>query len=383
MARRPFALSWGAKGFGVYLVLGTIVIAVLMTWELWYGRALGRRLYGFGDTIVNLSAIAIEQVFMALAAAPAYALYMAARQRSLVGELPPWVSFPLAIVLVDLAFYAWHRLSHRVSILWFGHAVHHSSEEFNVSVAIRASGWALLTQRFFFLPMALFGVPVDAVLLGDAVGNLWALLVHNRVVDKLGPLERVFNTPSHHRVHHGRNPEYLDKNYGGVFIVWDRLFGTYAEEVAPPVFGLRLPLRTHNVVWARFHVAFEIADRVRRTPGLWGKLRAPFRPPEWDPAGAHDVTSPAVPSAPISPAASRPMLVYAVAQHGLLFAAATAFVARYDSIDPDLRLPMGVWLWASFGIVGGLLDARRWALSAEAGRWVLAVALVAAVRPAW
>jgi sterol desaturase/sphingolipid hydroxylase (fatty acid hydroxylase superfamily) len=155
-----------------YLLIGTVAVIVLMTAELAYGRLHRLRLYDLGDTLTNLTGIGFEHVFMVLAAVPAYAIYAAAYERRLWDAPPRWLAAILALLLVDLGFYAWHRLSHRVAILWFGHAVHHSSEEFNVSVAIRASGWALFTQRFFFLPMAFLGVPVELVVLADGFSNL-------------------------------------------------------------------------------------------------------------------------------------------------------------------------------------------------------------------
>jgi sterol desaturase/sphingolipid hydroxylase (fatty acid hydroxylase superfamily) len=360
------------------LVLAAAIALTLFVAELVYARRKRLRLYGLGDTLTNISATAFEQIFIVFAVAPAYALYAAVYRFRLIDRMPAALALAVAFVGVDFGFYVWHRLSHRISIMWFGHAVHHSSEEFNVSVAIRASGWSILTQRFFYLPMAAVGVPVEALVVADGLSNIYTLFVHNRVVGKLGVLERFLVTPSHHRVHHARNPEYLDKNFGATFIVWDRLFGTFATEEGPPVFGLRHPLQTHNVVWARFHILFEIADRMRRANGIRAKLSAPFRPPEWDPAGTHDTKSAATPSQPLAIAAPRRVLVYGIVQHVVLFALVAVFIAKAPGMGTAWRVLVGLGLWGSLAVVGAWLDARRWAGIAEVARWSVAFAVLLA-----
>jgi sterol desaturase/sphingolipid hydroxylase (fatty acid hydroxylase superfamily) len=358
----------------LFVTIAAGALAILA--ELVYARLSGRRLYRLGDTVTNLSAAAFEHVFTVLVAAPVYAMYVAAFRYRLVGPLPFWAALPLGLVLMDLGFYTWHRASHRVMILWFGHAIHHSSEEFNFSVAARSSGWAKLTQRLFYLPMAFAGIPVEVVVLADAMTTLYAMLLHNRFVPKLGVFEKLIVTPSHHRVHHARNPEYLDKNFAAMFIFWDYLFGTYKEETALPIYGLTKPLLTHNVGWARFHVLFEIADRMRRARTVRDKLLAPFLPPSWDPDGDH-VTGAPTPQVALEPAVGGAARAYALAQHVVLFLAIVGFTFVAPDVALLTRLAIASWLCASLAIVGALLDGRRWAIRAEAARWI-AVAFVAA-----
>jgi alkylglycerol monooxygenase len=364
-----------------FLLIGTLATVLLMLLEFARARARHTRLYDFGDTLTNVAGIGFEHVFMVVVSAPVYVIYAAVYRHRFWLSPPYWVAALLAFVLVDLGFYVWHRMSHRVSIFWFGHAVHHTSEEFNVSVAIRASVWAVFTQRFFFLPMALLGVPVGLVVLADGFSNLYTLWVHTRAVGRLGVLEGVLVTPSNHRVHHARNPEYLDKNFGAILIVWDRLFGTHAAETdaAPPVYGLRHPFAGHNILWARFFFLFEIAERARRARGLGAKLLTPFRPPEWDPDGDHDVASAAVAKAPTPIAATGVARVYAIFQHVLMSAFVVAFVLRGETLTTPERVLVAVWLWGSLGVMGALLDARSWAPKAEAVRWAVAIAGVALV----
>jgi sterol desaturase/sphingolipid hydroxylase (fatty acid hydroxylase superfamily) len=337
------------------LIVTVALGAAAIAGELAYARWSGRALYRTGDTFTNLAAAGFEHLFTVLVAAPVYALYTFAWERRVVATaLPMWIGLPVALVLMDFGFYWWHRASHRVAILWFGHAVHHSSEEFNFSVAARASGWQKLTQRFFYLPIALAGVPLSTMLIADAVTTLYAQFLHSRVVPKLGWLETILVTPSQHRVHHARNPEYLDKNFGAMFALWDRLFGTFAEERAEPIFGLTTPLETHNVAWARFHVLFEIADRMKRARGLAAKLLAPFRPPEWDPDVRFDPSMPAAPPRPLQTTASPRLRAYVYVQYTILFVAVFAFTFVEWSFPA--RLVAALWLAASLAAVGALLD---------------------------
>lgn len=174
-----------------------------------------------------------------------------------------WRVWVAALVLADLAYYAEHRMDHRIRLLWAGHSVHHSSQHFNLSTAVRLP-W-LIPGSFLAsvtdVPLALLGIPAWMIFLAHSIVLLFQYPIHTERVDRLPrPIEFVFNTPSHHRVHHGANNPYLDKNYGGILIVWDRMFGSYAEETEPVRYGLTTNIGTHNPVRANYH---EFAGMVR------------------------------------------------------------------------------------------------------------------------
>lgn len=201
-------------------------------------------------------------------------------------ELPlggAWV-WPLALVGDDFCFYWYHRVHHRVRVFWAVHGNHHSSEYYNFATALRQPVLAWLTAPLFFAPLALLGVHPLVMVTAQATSLLYQFFLHTERVGKLGPLEWIFNTPSHHRVHHGKNTRYLDKNYGGILIVWDRLFGTFAEEdpAAEPVsFGLTHPLAKPGALYA---ITYELAD-IGRDVAAAGSLRRAlgflFGPPGW------------------------------------------------------------------------------------------------------
>jgi len=191
-----------------------------------------------------------------------------------------WLTIGLCILLADFAYYWEHRMSHRVGIVWATHSVHHSSPYFNISVAYRFGVMDALWPLLFHMPMVLIGFEPVVVLFSSAMVQAYQTFLHTDTIGKLPrPVEAVFNTPSHHRVHHGSNPYYLDKNYGGVFIVWDRLFGTFAEEREKVAFGLVKPLRSINPVVVSFHGFYRLGKDLWAAEGVLGKLRAALAPP--------------------------------------------------------------------------------------------------------
>jgi len=192
-----------------------------------------------------------------------------------------WLGWSVALVGWDLIFYAEHRLSHEIRFFWASHVNHHSSLEFNLSTALRQP-WTAFQTAIMVAPLALLGVRPDLIVLSGAINLLYQFWIHTELVDRLGPLEWVLNTPSHHRVHHGSNPRYLDRNYGGVLIVWDRLFGTFQAEDEPVVYGLTRNIGSYNLWTIAFHEWVALAADARRASGL-DRLRLALRNPGWRP----------------------------------------------------------------------------------------------------
>ncbi|MBL4683087.1 MAG: sterol desaturase family protein [Nannocystaceae bacterium] len=195
----------------------------------------------------------------------------------------PWV---IGLLGVDLAYYAWHRVSHVVNALWAVHAVHHQSEDYNFAVALRQPLAEPLTWMPFLCIFAVLGIPVEVALASFAANMFYQFWLHTELVGRLPrPLEWVLNTPSHHRAHHGIEPEYLDKNYGGVLILWDRLFGTFEPERRPPTYGTTDPLRSLNPLWgnaAHWYYMLKLAATAR---SRWDALRVLVAHPSWRPVG--------------------------------------------------------------------------------------------------
>lgn len=191
-----------------------------------------------------------------------------------------WVTVVVCVVLADFAYYWEHRFSHRVAIAWATHTVHHSSPHFNISVAYRFGPMDAFWPLFFHVPLVLIGFDPFVVIFAETVVLLFQTALHTEIIGKLPkPIEAVFNTPSHHRVHHGANEEYIDKNYAGMFIIWDRLFGTFAEEKEKVVYGITTPLETVNPFIVFFHGLTGLWRKIRATPGFMGKIGVLLRPP--------------------------------------------------------------------------------------------------------
>ncbi|CAH1251063.1 AGMO [Branchiostoma lanceolatum] len=197
----------------------------------------------------------------------------------------PWdspVTWWTAFILVEFTYYWLHRMSHEVNIMWASHQVHHSSEDYNLTTALRQSSTQKVLTFLFQLPAALL-VPPAAYSAHYQFNLLYQFWIHTELVTSLGPLEYILNTPSHHRVHHGRNPYCIDKNYGGTLIIFDRLFGTFAKEEEKVVYGLTHPLNTWDPIWVQLCHYIHIWKTFWATPGLTNKLSVLWKGPGWAP----------------------------------------------------------------------------------------------------
>ncbi len=200
-----------------------------------------------------------------------------------------WLYWLGLFLLTDLTYYWAHRMSHEINLFWGGHVVHHQSEEYNLSVALRQSSFQVVWTFAFSLPIAVLGFTTTDFLLISAFNTLYQFWIHTETIKKMGWFEYVFNTPSHHRVHHGRNPQYIDKNHAGSLIIWDKMFGTFQPEVEPPTYGITKPVNSWNAVWVNFSHYATMAHEMRMIPSWADKIRYLFNKPGWFPAslGGH------------------------------------------------------------------------------------------------
>jgi sterol desaturase/sphingolipid hydroxylase (fatty acid hydroxylase superfamily) len=319
-----------------------------------------QRVFAGVDTIADLGCAVLSQIAgLAVTAVTIGAYHLTAQWLARQGwslTLPwsagAWWSWLAVFLLVDLGQYLTHRLSHRVSILWACHEVHHSSGELNYAVAVRNSSLHGLLIWVFFLPGALLGIPWGMVAACYGINVLYQFLLHTRTVGRLGPLEWWFNTPSHHRVHHGREPKYLDRNFGGVLIVWDRLFGTFQEEEEEPNYGP--PLERWNPVWVNAHGFARIARGWREATNWAARWRCLFGPPE------------AIPDLRHSPRRRPPATTLAWAAIQLVIAmVATLAVVLAPAVPAGWRVAVAVATVVTIATTGALLDGHRWALPLE------------------
>lgn len=190
-----------------------------------------------------------------------------------------WWTWVILFFLDDFAYYWFHRVSHECRFFWNFHVVHHSSESYNLSVAVRQSWFSGIAHWIFYLPIMLLGFAPWMFALMHGFNLIYQFWIHTKLIDRLGPLEYILNTPSHHRVHHGTNEKYLDKNYAGVLIIWDRMFGSFTPEEEEPDYGLITQLNDHNLLWVNTHAWVEMWAAMRTQTTLAGKLRCVFGSP--------------------------------------------------------------------------------------------------------
>jgi alkylglycerol monooxygenase len=269
-----------------YIALSIPIFFLLIAVEWLYARLRREKLYRLNDSVSDLSTGVLDQVLAVFTKAITMGAYAWVFERARVTEWPAtsiatWV---LCFLGVDFFYYWFHRISHESNLPWGAHIVHHSSEEYNLSVALRQGALQSLWSFPFYLPLAWLGFPPIVFLACSSFDTLYQFWIHTRTIGRLGPLEWVLNTPSHHRVHHGADDKYIDRNYAGMLIVWDRLFGSFQAEEEEPTYGLTKPLASWNPVWANVHHYVDLARASRQAPSLFEGAKLWFKGPGWQPA---------------------------------------------------------------------------------------------------
>lgn len=270
------------------------VFVVLMLLEAWAGRHGWSILYTGRDTRTSLTMGIGSVVVNAATGGLIAAVFVAVHRLAPFPFGYTWWAFVLCFFAEDLAYYWFHRVSHERRWFWASHVVHHSSQRYNLSTALRQTWTGKLTLGFvFWLPLVLIGFPPGMVALFTAISLLYQFWIHTEAIDRMGPLELVLNTPSHHRVHHAVNPRYLDANYAGVLIVWDRMFGSFSPELRcdPPRYGLVKNITTYNPLRVAFHEWLAIAHDVRGARSARERLGYLFGPPGWSPDGSRQTSA--------------------------------------------------------------------------------------------
>ena len=344
------------------IVFAFPVFLAAMALELWWDRrkraagALTRSTYAFSDTLNSLSLGLLSQVVGVLAKFIGIVAYAWVFER--IALFPDadvwnhWYGWLGALLLYDFCYYWLHRAGHEVAIFWAAHAVHHQSQEYNLSTALRQTASGGLLGWLFYLPLALLGVPpllFGIVALVDLLYQFW---VHTEHVGKLGWFDRVFCSPSNHRVHHAVNDGYVDRNYGGILVVWDRLFGTFQEEQESCVYGTRSPLNSWDPLWANLEVYANLCVTAWHTPRWRDKLAVWFKPPGWQPAGtlpksAFDIGQ----VQRFDPPLSRGQRTFASLQCIGLMASSTVYLWHADAMP-----------WQHAALYCGALCAAAWAM---------------------
>ena len=261
------------------------IFLVLVIIEMIYGAIRHIRLYSGADTFNNLALGIATTIFKTFVmAGPVYAWFGLFHNKGWVlfpGLSESWWSWVLLVILNDFVFYWFHRWSHEIRILWASHVVHHNSRIMNFSTSVRGV-FVIMGYRFlFFTPLAVLGFDPVQIILMDQIAFVYQLVIHTETIKSWGILEWILNSPSHHRVHHASNPQYLDKNYGAILIIYDRLFGTFAKEVEKPEYGLLTNLQKDNIFVVAFHEFVGLFKDISQAKSMSEAWNLFFNHPGW------------------------------------------------------------------------------------------------------
>lgn len=375
-----------------YIALAIPAFFLLIFVEMAVARQMRIQAYRLNDAITDLGCGIGQQVVGIFGKAVILGVYTVVFVNASLFEFAegswwPWV---IAFFGVDIMYYWWHRASHEVAFMWAVHAVHHQSEDYNLAVALRQAWFSGISSLPFYLPLAFVGVPPHVFATVGAFSTLYQFWIHTETVGKLGPVELVLNTASHHRVHHGRNPRYLDRNYAATLIVWDRLFGSFQEEDERPLYGVIKPYASWNPVWANFDVWLELWNKARATPRWIDRLKVWFVSPGWTPPGveappAHDVaTEPRIRYRTETPLA---VSIYVLAQFPIAALALVALMMESGRLGIWWSLAVAALILVAQVVWGGLFEGKPWAVPLELARLAaivgIGVALAATGAAPW
>jgi sterol desaturase/sphingolipid hydroxylase (fatty acid hydroxylase superfamily) len=348
------------------IVLATPAFLLLIGIEVAIGLKRGRNTYRLNDAMNSIGLGMLSQVCGVFTKLMSIGIYTIVFTHLSAWRLPAdsaWV-WIAGLLLYDLCYYWRHRFGHTVALFWAAHVVHHQSEDYNLSTALRqtSSGW--IGDWVFYLPMALLGFPPLVFAVVGLIDLLYQFWVHTQQVGRLGWFDRWFCAPSNHRVHHAVNDKYLDRNYGGILIVWDRLFGSYQPEddAEPCIYGTRGPLRSWNPLWANLHNYADMAADSWRARSWADKLRVWFKHPGWRPADvAARWPKPAFDIRKVQrfdPPLGRAAAGLAVSAFLLLLAATTAFLWNVHTLTLIQQVAGAAAIVAGLCGVGALCTPR-------------------------
>lgn len=373
-----------------YIVLAIPVFFLLIGIELLIDKLKRTNLYRFNDAITNLSCGIGQQVigvFLKLTIiGTAYVyLYDNVTLRAWFGVRPfPGADFSAPAVIatwiilfigVDFFYYWFHRLAHEVSILWGSHVVHHQSEEYNLTVALRQAWLQGAFSWFFYLPLAVLGFHPVMFVTVNSLQTLYQFWIHTKTINRLHPaFEYVFNTPSHHRVHHGVNPKYIDRNHGGTLIIFDRMFGTFQAEEEEVVYGITKQTNSWNPLWVNFEYWIDLFRAAWRATKWSDKIKILVKEPGWYPDELGGVQKPKeVSNATFhkyDEQAPQGLNRYVFAHYIIMLAGTTAFLFMAGKLPLPVNLLLAALVVIAVVSLGGLFEKKPWVIPLEMARLV-------------
>lgn len=337
--------------------------------------------YRLNDTISNINTGIVQQVTGILLKILNIGVYIWIYDNFRLTTVPQkWYAWIILLLLVDFFYYWFHRLSHEISILWGTHVVHHQSEEYNLSVALRQSATQVFGSFWFYLPLAFIGFDPISFIIVAQIQTLYQFWIHTRMIGKMPKwFELVFNTPSHHRVHHGVNPKYIDKNHGGTFIIFDRMFGTFQVEEEEVFYGTTSQLKSWNIAVANFDYYGWILKQIAHIKNIKDFFFILFKAPGWRPSYLGGPIEPKEidTSRVLYDADVNPTLhTYIIIQFATLLAFVSYFLFSIESFDIYQKIAGISFIIVSAISIGTLFEGKKWSRILEFIRLLAAIFII-------
>lgn len=352
-----------------FLVLGLEYIAV--------NRKRSGELFKFDSSIANLSIGIAERLLNLFLTASFYGVFVYLYKNYALWYVPnQWYVWLILILATDLIWYWYHRLGHEVNLMWAAHIVHHHSEEFNYSVSARITTLQAVVRNVFWCALPLVGFHPAMVMTILVVHGTYSFFTHTLVIKKLGWLENILITPSHHRVHHSSNEKYLNKNFGDLFVFWDKWFGTFQKEDEKPVYGITHPLKNHSFIWQHFHYFIEIGYAVYQTKGIVNKLRIILGKPELLDQTIREILEKKFLPQKVDGNQTFRYKFYLVMQIIMTVIMLFFVTLFYNQLDYDKLVVVTVFILITLVNCGALLEQRRWIYYLENSRLMLVIGYV-------
>ncbi len=365
-----------------YIALAVPLFLFFIAWEYWYTKRKGKNFFQYAESVANLNVGIAERLLDVFTTGLFFFFFDYVHKNFAIFDIKAtWVTWVLLFLLTDFVWYWYHRLAHEINVFWAVHVVHHQSEDFNYTVSARITVFQAVVRALFWSVLPLLGFPALMISAFLLIHGVYPFFVHTQALGKWGWFEKILVTPAHHSLHHASNPEYLDKNYGDVLIIWDKLFGTFVEEKegVKIEYGLTRQLKSHSFLWQHFHFPLEIFMNFRAAKGFRAKFRALFgKPDDLDPRFRSVLERKLLRLRPHT-APTLAMKQYVTAQ--TVFSLTLLFVA----VLFEHYIPLSQMILISTFIVisiinsGAILDQRRWIFFLEFVRALIVMIYVGLV----
>ncbi|RFS13924.1 sterol desaturase family protein [Emticicia sp. C21] len=352
-----------------YLAFAVPFFLFFIWLEYYVAKKRGKHYFKFNSSIANINVGIAERLIDLFTAGGFYFFYDYLHTHFAIFNIQPSILLWIALLLsTDFLWYWYHRFGHKINLFWGFHVVHHQSEEFNYTAATRITIFQSVVRTAFWALLPVIGFPAEMITTILLVHGIYPFFTHTRLIGKLGIIEYIMVTPSHHRVHHASNEQYLDKNFGDMFIIWDKLFGTFAEEKEEPTYGLTKQLDSYSFLWQHFHFLVEIGYAAKAEKGLWNKLKVIFgRPSDFDPEMRAKAEKRFLSVRKVQARTSK-FRYYVIVQITFTIAALFLLLLLEHYIPFFLQVMIAFFILITLINCGAILEQRRWVFYLEFAR---------------